>query len=193
MLLIFCLFIIIALLVTKSVSPYHCHCQRKLWATTFVCYVVFTIISDLYVGNPSSTYFISKDQMFFYDEAINLSGYDYADIFSICFLNFEYSEAKLAFVLFGTLAKLARSLGVADILLFLKFHVAFIASLIPVIAYKIILLKEPCITKLHRKLFVFALLSPLLIYSCQLLRDIHVCLLFTIMFYVALYPKLPFR
>ena len=131
--------------------------------------------------------------MFFYDEAISLSGYDYIDIFTISLLNFKYSEARLAFVLFGSLAKLASSLGVTDILLFLKFHGAFVASLIPVIAYKIILLKRTDITGLHRKLLVFALISPLLIYSCQLLRDIHVCLLFTIMFYVALHPKLLFR
>ena len=128
--------------------------------------------------------------MFFYDEAISLSGYDYIDIFTISLLNFKYSEARLAFVLFGSLAKLASSLGVTDILLFLKFHVAFVASLIPVIAYKIILLKRTDITGLHRKLLVFALISPLLIYSCQLLRDIHVCLLFTIMFYVALFSRI---
>lgn len=193
MLLLFFIFIIIALLTTRSTSRYHCYSQRKLWAITFICYAVFTMVSHLYVDDPLMTFFISRDQMFFYSEAIYLSGYDCADIFVIAFFNFEYSEARLAFVLFGLLAKLASYLEVTDILLFLKFHVVFLASLIPVIVYKIILLKRTEIPKLDRKLLIFALISPLLIYSCQLLRDIHICLLFTIMFYVALHPKLPFR
>lgn len=193
MLLFFFFFIIIAQSVTRSVSRYHRYSQRKLWIVTFGCYIIFTLISHLYVSNPSTTFFISSDQMYFYDEAILLSEYDFADLFSVGFLNFEYSEASFAFMLFAVLVKVARYLGVADILLFLKFHVAFLASLIPVIIYKIVVLKRDDIPNLYERILVFALVSPLLIYSCQLLRDIHVCLLFTIMFYVALRPKQSYR
>lgn len=193
MLFLFSFFIIVARFVTKSVSRYHCYSQRKLWAVTFGCYTIFTAISHLYVSNPFTTFFISSDQMFFYDEAVFLSKYDFADLFTIGFLNFEYSEARFAFILFAILVKVAHYLGVADILLFLKFHEAFLASLIPVVIYKTVLLKRDDIPNLYEKALVFALISPLLIYSCQLLRDIHVCLLFTTMFYVALRPKQPCR
>ena len=193
MLFLFFIFIVIVLFITSSSSWYNSYNQRKLWLATFLCNAIFTILSDTYVSDPYKTYFISLDQTFFYEEAILLSEYSCKDIFLICFFNFEYSEARMAFALFAILTKLAKFLEVSNILLFLKFHVAFLASLIPVIIYKIILLKKIHIPNLYSKLLCFSLLSPLFIYSCQLLRDIHICLLFTIIVYISLCPKLSLR
>lgn len=190
-LLLFC--VIIAFSLTREENIVNTHRQRILWISTFLPYALYTIISHSYVENPSTTYFISIDQTTFYNTAIDLSKYNISQIFNICFSEFSYSDCPSAWALFGALARIGRALGENDILLFLKFHVVFLASLIPIFIYKIILIYNQHIPNLHKKLFIFAIVSPLLIYSAQLLRDIHICLIFTIMVYVALRPKQPLR
>lgn len=185
--------VIIAFSLTKEGNIIHTHKQRILWISTFLLYILYTIITHSYVENPSTTYFISIDQTTFYNTAIDLSKYNISQIFHICFSEFSYSDCPSAWALFGTLARIGRTLGETDILLFLKFHVAFLASLIPIFIYKIMLIYNQHIPNLHKKLLIFAVVSPLLIHSCQLLRDIHICLLFTIMVYIALRPNQPLR
>lgn len=185
--------VIIAFSLTKEGNIIHTHRQRILWISTFLLYILYTIITHSYIENPSTTYFISIDQTTFYKTAIDLSKYNISRIFHICFSEFAYSDCASAWALFGTLARIGRTLGETDILLFLKFHVVFLASLIPIFIYKIMLIFNQHIPNLHKKIFIFAVVSPLLIHSCQLLRDIHICLLFTIMTYVALRPKQPLR
>lgn len=193
MIFLFLIFILLAIIITRTSSSYHTQNLRILWFSSFCIYSLYTIISHSYVGNPTTTYFISSDQISFYGVAIDLSKYSFTKIYSLCFTEYDYSGAPLAYALFGTLARIGRALGETDLLLFLKFHIAFLASLIPVFTHKIILIYNQHIPNLHKKLFIFALVSPLLIYSCQLLRDIHICFLYTIMIYTALRPKQPLR
>lgn len=193
MIFLFLIFILLAIIITRTPNSYHTQNLRILWLSSFCIYSLYTIISHSYIENPTTTYFISSDQITFYTAAIDLSKYPIRQIFSICFSEFSYSGSPLAFALFGTLAKIGQILGETDILLFLKFHVVFLASLIPIFIYKIMLIYNQHILNLHKQLFTFAIVSPLLIHSCQLLRDIHICLLFTIMFYIALRPNQPLR
>lgn len=183
------IFILLALILSYDHRKRYFKEQLGLFFSVFSVYSVFTVWSDSYVENPLLDFFVSSDQLFFYRSAINLSYSSAGEAVREAFSTFEYSETPLSIALFALLAKFAIFLGVGDILLFLKFHVTFLASLIPLFIYKTVRLKDRNIPYLWQKIFVFALMSPLLIYSGQLLRDIHVGLLFLIMTYVALKPK----
>ena len=183
------IFILLAFIVSYDRRKRYFQEQLGLFAAVFCIYSVFTVWSDSYVENPLIDFFVSSDQLFFYRSAIDLSYNSAGDVIREAFTAFQYSETPLSIALFALLTKFAAFLDVGDVLLFLKFHVAFLASLIPLFIYKIVRLKDRSVPYLWQKIFVFSIISPILIYSGQLLRDIHVGLLFLIMTYVALKPK----
>lgn len=165
----------------------------KLWSIIFSVYAVYTIISDSYVENPLIDFFISRDQLFFYKSAIDSAQYSFSDIFKACFFNPKYGDLPLSIVWFAYIAKIGQILDVGNILLFEKLNVAFIGSLISVFIYKIVLFKVNDSYRLYRQILWFALLSPILILSSQLLRDIHICFLYTVMLYFAIKPICKYR
>lgn len=167
--------------------------QRILWLSSFVLFFIYTLISHSYVGNPFTSYFISSDQTGFYSMASTLSSLGYWQIVERCVTEFEYSEASGAYALFAILFKIGKALGETDILLLLKSHVVFLSSLIPVMIYKIVIAFNSGIRNLHKQILLFAIFSPVFMLSAQLMRDIHICLLFTILAYVAIRPKFPSR
>lgn len=187
------LYLILAILITKNKSYRLQKEQRKLWLSSFVIFFIYTLISHSYVGNPFTSYFVNKDQMTFYTQASTLSNLGYWQIIERCFTEFEYGDASGAYTLFAILFKLGKSLGETDILLFLKSHVVFLSSLIPVVIYKIVIAFNSSICNLHKQILLFAIFSPVFMLSAQLMRDIHVCLLYTILAYVAIRPKFPLR
>lgn len=157
-----------------------------VWAGTFSILATYTLWSHSYIQNPLSDYFINIDQLLFYKESLALSRLDIENLFSKCFLQFRYSESPLAFALFATLVKWAQALGVSDLLLFVKLNVVFIASLIPVLIYRIINLYRPPSKQDLQAIFLFVLCSPLLSLAGQMMRDIHVCFLYTCIFFFSL-------
>lgn len=193
MLLSFVIYFIIARCVCVSKHTTHSLRLFKLWSVIYIIYALYAIITDCYVENPFTTFFISRDQMFFYKSAINVCDLSVIEIFRTCFSTFEYSELPLAIAWFGCLAKFANIIGVDNILLFEKLNVCFFASLIPIYIYKTILFRVKDSNRISRQIFYFAVFSPLLCLSAQLLRDIHVCFMYTLMAYVALKPVCRFR
>ncbi len=131
--------------------------------------------------------------MFFYREAISLSDKTFDNIIRESFANYRYSELPLAIAWFASLARIANIFDISDIMLFEKLNVAFIASLIPVFIYKTILFRVNDSCKISIQIFWFAVFSPLLCLSAQLLRDIHICFIYTLMAYVVLKPICKFR
>lgn len=193
MILLIIIYFIIAVIATKNKSYRIQKEQRTLWLSSFVLFFIYTLVSHSYVGNPFTSYFISSDQITFYTQASTLSSLSYRQIVERCFTEFEYSDASGAFALFAILFKIGKALGETDILLFLKSHVVFLSSLIPVMIYKIIIAFNSNIRNLHKPILLFAIFSPIFILSAQLMRDIHICFLFTILAYVAIRPKFPLR
>ncbi len=187
------LYFIIAILITKNKSYRLQKEQRKLWLSSFVSFFIYTLISHSYVSNPFTSYFISSDQITFYTQASTLSSLSYRQIVERCFAEFEYSDASGAFALFAILFKIGKALGETDILLLLKSHVVFLSSLIPVMIYKIVIAFNSGIHNLHKQILLFAIFSPVFMLSAQLMRDIHICFLFTILAYVTIRPKFPLR
>ena len=59
--------------------------------------------------------------------------------------------------------------------------------------YKIVIAFNSNIRNLHKQILLFAIFSPVFMLSAQLMRDIHICLLYTILAYVAIRPKFPLR
>lgn len=165
----------------------------KLWSCVFFVYVLYVILTHSYIYDPLTSFFISRDQMFFYREAISLSNKTFGGIIQESFSNSRYSELPLAIALFASLARIAGMFNISDIMFFEKINVAFIASLIPVFIYKTILLRVNDSNKINIQIFWFAVLSPLLCLSAQLLRDIHICFVYTLMAYVVLNPICKFR
>lgn len=187
------LYLIIAILITKNKSYRLQKEQRKLWLSSFVIFFIYTLISHSYVANPFTSYFINSDQITFYTQASTLSSLSYRQIVERCFTEFEYGDASGAFALFAILFKIGKALGETDILLFLKSHIVFLSSLIPVVIYKIVIAFNSNIRNLHKHILLFAIFSPIFMLSAQLMRDIHICLLYTILAYVAIRPKFPLR
>lgn len=193
MLLFIILYFIIAVIVTKNKSYRLQKEQRTLWLSSFVLFFIYTLISHSYVGNPFTSYFVNRDQMTFYTQASTLSSLGYEQIIERCFTEFEYGDASGAFTLFAILFKIGKTLGETDILLLLKSHVVFLSSLILVMIYKIVIAFNSNIHNLHKQILLFAIFSPVFMLSAQLMRDIHICLLYTILAYVAIRPKFPLR
>ncbi len=193
MLLFIILYFIFAVIVTKNKSYRLQKEQRVLWLSSFVLFFIYTLISHSYVGNPFTSYFVNRDQMTFYTQASTLSSLGYGQIIERCFTEFEYGDASGAFALFAILFKIGKALGETDILLLLKSHVVFLSSLILVMIYKIVIAFNSNIRNLHKQILLFAIFSPVFMLSAQLMRDIHVCLLYTILAYVAIRPKFPLR
>ena len=164
-----------------------------LWIPIFFTYSFFVFISNCYIDNPLRDYFITSDQIYFYTESLYLSNFDISEIFERSFTDALFSESPLAIFYFAVLSKFAKFLDVTDILLFQKLNVAFIASLIPLYVYKLAKFRFGRSKKQVKQVIAFSLLSPLLILSCQLLRDIHVCFIYTLSFYVLLNQKVNYR
>lgn len=165
----------------------------NLWLAIFSTYFIFTLISHSYIEDPYRDYFISVDQLLFYSNAISLSNLSYGSIFEHCFNTFKYSDTPLSIAIFASIAKIGKSIGVTDILLLEKFNIVFLGSLISIYIYKIVLLKTKDYAGLRKQIFMFAFLSPILILSAQMLRDIHVCFVYTLLLYYSLKDKCRLR
>ena len=187
------IYFVIALFLTINKDRIIQRHQRFVWIVSFFIFIIYTLLTHSYIENPSISYFGNPDQILFYSYSLELSNYTISQIVNLSFSDFDYEGSPGAFVLFALLIKIANSIGIEDILLFLKLNVSFLSSLLIVFVYKIVLLYRCDITDIDKNVLLFAICSPLLFLSCQLMRDIHVCLLYTILAYVALRPKYRFR
>lgn len=167
--------------------------QRVIWLSSFLIFTVYTIISDSYIKDPLSQYFISQDQITFYRYANELSILNWREVVIQCFSANDYSGSPGAFLLFATIVKIGKSIGIIDILLLLKSSVNFIASFIPIIIYKIIRIFIPSSNNLFKQIMLFVIFSPLFVLSSQLLRDIHISFLFLLLAYIAIKPVIKLR
>lgn len=184
----FLLFLLIVLTITNDNNSRICYEQRKLWFYVYTIYTIITLITDSFVNDPTADYFINSDQAGYYQRSLSLWKGSVLEILKKSFTLFRYSEMPLISAYFPILMKWAQWMGVDDLLLFVKLNTAFIGSLIPVYVYKIIRLYD-YESGIVKKIFVFTIVSPIMLLSCQMMRDVHICLLYTIMVYYVLKPK----
>lgn len=172
---------LITMIYTKAIRM---NCLR-IFIIVFSVFILYTLSVDYFIVNPNVNYFINNDECFFYESAVGLMNYDIGNIWKISFTEFIYHESPLIIFYFSLLAKLAHSLQIDNIALFIKVNNVFLGSLVPIIMY--LLAYEFTKIKMKSYSFVwFALLSPLLINACQLTRDVHVVFIYTLMAFIAL-------
>lgn len=168
--------------------------KLQLFITVYVGYNIIMLLGHAYVDNPKIDFFISLDQTKFYSYAVDLSHYSIKDLLHNAFSEYAYRDAPLAYAYFGILAKCAQTFNIHDILLFIKLNTVFIGSLIPLLIYKTV---QPyfTVTTKHviQNLLIFSFTSPLLLFSCQMMRDIHICFLYTLGAYITLVPRIKGR
>lgn len=186
------IFILLALIISYDRRKRYFKEQLGLFAAVFCLYAVFAVLTNSYVENPMRDFFINTDQIFFYRESFYLKDHPIRYIYDVVFSDVRYSELPLAIFYFSVLMKWAQAMGVSDLILFVKFNSAFIGALIPLLMYKMIRLfdKQRRIVGL---LIGFAVFSPLLYLSVQVMRDVHIALLFTMGAYVVLNNEMHFR
>lgn len=137
---------------------------------------------------------MSSDQLYFYDSAESLSRLTVSELFRTAFSERIYSETPLACAYFGLLVKIGKYFAVSDTLLFVKMNTAFLGGMIMVVIYNIVqIYRESEAFPVRKQILWFSLLSPILLLSCQMMRDIHVCLLYAVGFYLALNTRSKFR
>jgi len=163
-----------------------------LWVKVFAFYSVYMTLTNLFIKNPFNDFFVSVDQLHLYEEAYYLSFQDFRNIIDNTF-NFTYIQTPLTYFGHAYILKLAHLLGASNDLYFLKLSVVFIGSLIFPVMAKICRIYGVEGKKIEKHILVFAVLSPILCFSCQILRDVHICFLFTLMFYVAVHPNLKLK
>ena len=185
-------YILLALCVLHSKNKRHFTECFKMWLISFGCYGLVLFISHLYINNPETDYFINIDQLDFFQKAKDLAsikGFNYHDVFD----EFIYSEAPLIYYLFALLYKLGIWLGIGDILLFMKLNVVFLASFVPPLIYKIFTALNIQRNNSNKKILIFCFLAPFTLLSCQLMRDIHVLVLYTLSFYLCINSNIRHR
>jgi len=159
--------------------------QMVLFLAVFAAYCLLTVVSHSYVANPYTDYFISSDQVTFYGYSAGLKNLPIDEIFRRSFSDYRFSEMPLIIFYFSLLMKWAQSLDVADLLLFVKINTAFLAALVPVYMYKMLRLYVED-EGIRWPLLAFALLCPIFFLSCQMMRDVHVTLVYTIGAYIVM-------
>lgn len=184
--LLVCFLAYISLLMLLSIENSYKHTFEKFFLCLFVfsIYVGITVISHSYIENPFMDYFINIDQIGFYSSSYTLANFSITDIFNKSFTEYHYSDSPLSYAYFATLIKLSRYLGIGDYLFFLKLNTAFITSLIPGVIYRIVRLKLHN-ESIWKSIVVFSIISPFFLYSCQLMRDVHVALLYSTLCFLA--------
>lgn len=172
--------------------------NRRYWAEKlglllglYAIYICFVLVSNSYVDDPLRNYYSSPDQLTFYTNSLGLSHHSMGFIFKDAFTSFWADESPLAYLYFAVLMKVARFLD-ADMLLFVKLNVAYLSALLSIVIYKGIRLFRPS-GSIVLPIVVFALVSPMLQLSAQMIRDIHVALLYALAAYIVLNERLPFR
>jgi len=166
----------------------------KIFLSLFAIYLVYGIVTHFsIVRNPDVDCFISIDQFTFYSSSKELGELDWGNMVESTFTQFKYLDAPFAFMGFGVLYKIGNYFQCSDILFFQKLHVIFLTALIPVFIYKTILEIDTGKSKIYNSLILFGVFTPLMSYSVQLMRDIHICFLYTYSVFIVLKKRVKFR
>lgn len=182
-------------LFTRTKDPSESRYLFKLWVTVFIIYSVYMLVVNLYNHNPLKDYFVSVDQIGYYERAAYLGSKSWETVFSDPFsvISLLTDPHPLASFIFAFTYKLSTVFG-ADSLRSMLFSVVFIDSIIPIYIFKIIKCKTNYShAYIYKATLTFALISPFLFYASQILRDVHIALLYTIMTYLALNRRVKLR
>lgn len=186
LLILFPIFLLVVLLVTRNNVKIYSTNMRSLWIIVFAIFMIVMSIIHSKIVNPTVDYFINIDEANLYNSFLELSRLNYSDIITESFTSFEYLDNSIIYCMNAMIIKIMAELGIADGLFSIKTINVFIGSLVPVFIYKCLTIFNAINTQSKRDLILFACLTPLLSNAIQNTRDVHVCLIFTLMMYLSL-------
>lgn len=128
------------------------------------------------------TFFLYSDQIHFYEQARIVSNQGSIKD-CIIYASENYLEYNFIYGLNGILGYIDRMISNEVHLLPLLFSVSYFTALIPVFFYHTIILYLPSRISLKSSLY-FGLATPIIAYSGYLLRDIHLALVFSFVFFL---------
>lgn len=151
----------------------------KIAYLSLFSYAVFTCIA--YFGFvKEGMFFVYPDQGTFFSESQYLGDFNSLyQIFDACFIHPVYVENSGAYFTFGSIAYIANSYFDGNSIFLQMIHVAFLASLITVFVFRILLFFV-AETSAYRGTICYAFCSYIFYFSPWLLRDIHIALLYAI-------------
>lgn len=151
----------------------------KIFSISLVVYSLYSII--VYSETISrGEFLLYSDQEWFYQVSQELGGLNnIQEIFKRCFIYREHIETEGAYFYMGVLSFIANKFFSGNSIIFQMLNVVFLASLINIFVYRILLFFIE-----YKNAFKYALIyvfgSYIFFYSPWLLRDIHIALLYAI-------------
>ena len=167
-----------------------------LYELFFVIYGFLVLLSHIeLIHDPFVDYFVHNDaSQSFYENIMNGPVYaDWHRLIDETLLSPYYDEYPLASLLFATLAKIGMWLGIVNIRLFLRIHVFMLAALVVAVMARLLESYGIDRRKIQQFLVPFGLFSYLYLLSACFTRDIHVCLVYSLMAYACLIRNIQYR
>lgn len=130
----------------------------------------------------TGTFYLYSDQIHFYEQAKIVSAQGSIKD-CIIYASENYLEYNFIYGLNGILGHIDRMISNEVHLLPLLFSVSYLTTLIPVFFYHTIKLYLPSRVSLKSSLY-FGLATPIIAYSGYLIRDIHMALVFSFVFFL---------
>lgn len=162
-----------------------CDSRKKAYSVFSLFYLIsliYTSAADIiYVRNPYVDFFTTPDSASFFSRADQVSEYDnISDIFTQSTEEFEGTGGYVFSI--GLITKTAKLLGNPHSIQ-LKLFSVFSGSMVVVLLF-LMLLKILDPEKSFISALIFGFFSPVFFQSALILRDIHIMMFFSIMFYI---------
>ena len=167
-----------------------------IYGIFIVIYGFLTILSHIeLIHSPDDDYFIHTDAAWsFYHHTIEyVVPLKWSELIEGTVLNPGFIEYALAELLFGTVAKIAKDVGVINIRLALRILVFVMGALMNSMMIDVLLKNGISKSKCFKNVLIFGCFSYLFITSAIFSRDIFVCFTYVAIAYIILLPKCSFR
>ncbi|MDH6312734.1 hypothetical protein M2137_001509 [Parabacteroides sp. PFB2-10] len=153
----------------------------------YFVYMTMALIAN-FAYNEIGSFYKYPDQNHFYEVASALGNSNsISAIFNLCFIDRVHIEQEGFYFLTGSLAYIANCFFDGNSVLFQIVNAAFVALLINLFIYKILLFYTNK-TKAFKYTILYMFCSYLLEYAPCVLRDMHIALLFTVGIYIIHLP-----
>lgn len=162
----------------------------SLFLLVFLIYSLWGFLCRYFlISNPTEQFFLQPDQIFFFNNSIELSFLSLFEMLKEIFTNFKYSELPLNMSLLALKTKLLWTSDLNLLFQLLTLGSAFKGSLISVLILKLFSQFDLFDNKSYKATLIFSLFSCVFIHSLYLMRDIDITLLFVVMAIVVCLPR----
>ena len=159
---------------------------KNIYSIFFIVYAIFSFsINFIIIKDPLIDFFVNNDGIKYFSNSKYLSSFD--RVLSTCITYYPVHEYIFYGWILGLAAKAANYIDVNNIYIHLSFLI-FLASLIPAIIYKALILLGIKRTKSYNLSLLYGFLSFNLMYACIFQRDMLINLLYILFIYCFIKP-----